>query len=148
LKAHLKEFITKIEIFGRGSEDAVEHAEALIGEYMPELMRKKAYLTFRRFLRKRLLSLEGRLYVLHPRTVRRESLPEKTTRKGQTYAPRRLGDTGIRIVPKGSLAAGVSGRVGKPGLRFTGPGLDKLYKKFFDKRKPAFVPKGHVKREA
>jgi hypothetical protein len=121
LNTHLKEFIERIEVYAHGFEDSLEHAEAEIAENLPELTRAASYKSFRKFLRERLLSPEGRFLRVFIRGARGSR-------------------TGLQIAPADSLAWRVE--VQGKGWRFTGPAVSQLAKEFFDGRKPGFVPKG------
>jgi chromosome segregation ATPase len=132
LKTHLKELIEKIEIFPKGDESNVEHCEALIEEYVPELERaKETYLEFRHYLRKRLLSRDGRFYKLHPRTYRPESECSSALRRARA--------TGVPIAPESSLAFRLESR--EKAWKARNPKLDILFKEFFDGRRQGFAPK-------
>jgi hypothetical protein len=145
LKAHLKEFVNRVDVFAKGHEDNVEHAEELVEEYMPELKREESYPAFRSYQRKRLLSPDGRFYRLHLKITRPNRDNGEIARNGRKYAPYRPDDDGLQIAPISSLSARVSIQPGKDGWRFSGPALDKLLKEFSDGRKPdRFVPKGSV----
>src|SRR5262249_38050176 len=102
-----------------------EHALELIADSMPDLERAKSYPAFRRYLRQRLLSFEGRCFRLWLRTA-----PQLDTRRG---------NRGIQLAPAESLAFRTEIR-GKD-WRFTGLPLGQLCRDFFDGRKPGFVPK-------
>ncbi len=142
LRAHLKEFIDKVDIFPKGHEDSVEHADAIIDEMdLPQPVSRK----FRSYVSRQLLSREGRFYGLHLRRAKpplpKESALSQKGRKYQPWQPRT--NKGLPIAPAGSLAGGFS--IGPEGLRLHAPKLDKLAKVFFDGRKPGrFVPKASV----
>jgi DNA invertase Pin-like site-specific DNA recombinase len=120
LKAHLKELVSKIDVFGHGHEDTVEHAEAIVEEYIPELAKAPTFKSFRKYLRHRLLSTDGRFYQMHLKSVIKPGV-------------------GIQVAPVGSLAwkTNIKGNDWK----FNGPPVDALMSEFFDGRKPGFVPK-------
>lgn len=143
LKAHLKEFIERVDIFGTGDEEMVEHAEALIGEAAPEMERAKSYAAFMRYVRARLLSPEGRFFKLYLHSAQPKPIFNKVSAKGRKYTDAqkiaRARGAGLEIAPTESLAGGVAIR--PEGWRFSGPKVDKLSKEFFDARKPGFVPK-------
>lgn len=122
LNSHLKEFIRKIEVFAKGHERTVEHAEAIFDEYAPELVGAQSYPDFRRYLRKRFLSADGRFYSLHLRTAKPDA-------------------SGIQVAPTASLAA--SSQTTQDS-KFRTPKIQELSKEFFDGRKPGFVPKGSL----
>lgn len=125
LKTHLKEIISKIDVFANGHEESVEDIEATIEEHLPELERSKSYGAFSHYLEKRLLSREGRVFRLHLRHVRPSS-------------------DGLPIAPISSLAYSCSILHGEKGMKFTSPPLVRFIKEFFDGRKQGFVPKGSV----
>jgi DNA invertase Pin-like site-specific DNA recombinase len=141
LKTHLKEFITKVEVFGKGHEDNIEHAEDLIWEHMPELAKAASYSAFRRYLRQRFLSPDGRFYTLYVKTSRTDGDSKPITHKGRAYQQYRPHSAGLQIAPISSLSFHGSLELGKGGWRFTGPKLDIVFKEFFDGRKPGYVPK-------
>ncbi|MHC1769010.1 MAG: recombinase family protein [Verrucomicrobiia bacterium] len=123
LKAHLQEFIDRIEVFAKGHEDTVDHCLALVEEYMPELEQSASYSAFIRYLRQRCVSSEGRFYRLHLKRSR----------------PVMPGYKGIALAPADSMAY----RMEMKGKERTheGPALKLLLEDFFDGRKPGFVPK-------
>lgn len=122
LNSHLKEFIAKVEVFAKGHESSVEHAEALIEEYLSELESSPSYPDFRRHLRRRLLSQDGRFFKLGFWTIKPDC-------------------DGVQIAPETSLAAASQTT---DDSKFRGPKLDHLLSEFFDKRKPGFVAKPTV----
>ena len=123
LKAHLKEFISKVEVFAKGHEDNVQHALALVEEFLPGVEQAESFPLFKRYLRQRLLSPEGRFFKLFLKTAKSNS-------------------NGIPLAPVDSLAwhAEIKGKE----MRFTGPDIAQLANEFFDARKPGFVPKASI----
>lgn len=132
LNNHLKEFISKVEVFVRGHEDDVDRAEDFL-QSMPELVRSPAFKSFRKYVSHRLRSEDGRFFRIHFRMS--ESHKEKI-QKAFGNRPWK----GLQVAPAGSLAYRIEVR-GKDRAS-TGPELDRLSKEFFDGRKPGFVPKG------
>jgi DNA invertase Pin-like site-specific DNA recombinase len=145
LNSHLKEFISRIDIFGNGHEVNVEKVTAIIAYSMPEMERAKSYPAFRRYLEKRLVSPDGRFFRLHLRLpVRSPEKPKEFKLKGKMHqlAPTKRDNSGIPLAPKDSLAHRVEIR-GK-NLTFEGPNLKLLGEEFFDWRRPGYVPKASV----
>lgn len=126
LRTHLKEFIARVEVFPHGCEDDVEHAIELIHEHLPAMARAESFPQFKKYLRKRLLSAEGRCFRLFLRCARPNS-------------------AGLQIAPISSVAGSFSIQHGNPEWGVRGPKIDALAKEFFDHRKPGqFAPKSTV----
>jgi hypothetical protein len=142
LKAHLKEFIANVEVFGNGHECNVEHAEALLED--TELARAKSYPAFRRYMTKRFLSPDGRFYRLFLKTSRPASEKPLITKNGRPYTQTSRSIHGLEIAPISSISFRCITTPGKSGVEFSGPKLDVLFKEFFDGRKQGFVPKASV----
>lgn len=135
LNTHLKELITKVEVFAKGHADTIETIEETIEESMPNLAQAESYNSFRKYISQRVLSKEGRfwrLYFKHWRTP-----TKREQEKGFS----------IRIAPENSLAGRME--INGKGRTFHRPALGKLLQEFYDARKQGFVAKssvlGHLK---
>jgi DNA invertase Pin-like site-specific DNA recombinase len=126
LNVHLREFIERVEIFSKGHEDTIDHVEELVEQY--KIADAKAYKSFRKYIRQRLLSKEGRLFRIHYKGARGPLLKTDEDK-----------DAGIQVAPASSLAqrTEVQGKERK----YKMPAIDVLFKDFFDHRTPGFTPK-------
>jgi hypothetical protein len=93
-----------------------------------DIARAESYKSFRKYMRQRFLSNEGRVFRVHYKGVRAALL--KTERES---------GAGIQVAPGSSLANRVEVR-GKE-RKYKMPALETLLEDFFDHRKPRFVPK-------
>jgi hypothetical protein len=126
LNAHLREIITRIEIFAvghaaladedadpktRDGEDFAEYVDAIAGEVAPELIGSPVFHAFLRDVTKRRMSKEGRFYRVHFKTG------------------------AVRdFVPPGSIATGVALAEEGKAWRWVTPGLDTLWEDFKNTR--------------
>jgi hypothetical protein len=106
LNNHLKEFITKIEIFGKGHEDNHTRATEILWESAPEIAKAPCFPKFSEYLWGRLVSSEGRFFRIHFKLPAGREVP-KWVKLGIEVAQRRALPIELKSEAKN---AGMSGR--------------------------------------
>ncbi len=127
MQAHLKEFINRIDVYGKGSGDTIDHIYAIIDDSTPVMSNKTIDEGFIRYACKECLSDRGRFY-----RVYLKGLDAKRFNRIR-------GDIYIQVAPKSSLAYRmelITCSDGKKSWRHFGPDLELLGNEFIDKRTP------------
>ena len=142
MQAHLKEFIERIDVYGKGGEDTIDNIDEIIGECGMASdwgkVNRVAYKNFMRYIREQCLSSKGRFYQIHLKNFTART-KERVMKNGKRIV---LGRSSrivpIQVAPKSSLAYRmelIEDEDGKKGSRHFGPKLELLSNEFFDKRK-------------
>ncbi len=142
MQAHLKEFIERIDVYGKGGEDTIDNIDEIIGECGMASdwgkVNRGAYKNFMRYIREQCLSSKGRFYQIHLKNFTART-KERVMKNGKRIV---LGRSSrivpIQVAPKSSLAYRmelIEDEDGKKGSRHFGPKLELLSNDFFDNRK-------------